>query len=168
MTHVIAAHKSDGATSGPVLLAIVAEGPCLFEDMVGGEDSTIRDGLANEYTLEFRLGGRDGLGSSRFLFNFLLYLRLGGLDGNLGWNRFSWLDINNSADRVDGVAGNRGFSLSRLGRALVVTHFRHILAVLVLASCCNTDMADRSLELNQGMSLVVSVNGTGLAVGTEV
>jgi hypothetical protein len=29
-------------------------------------------------------------------------------------------------------------------------------------------MADRSLELNQGMSLVVSVNGAGLAVGTKV
>jgi hypothetical protein len=43
-----------------------------------------------------------------------------------------------------------------------------LLTVLVLASSGNADVADRSLELNQGVSLVVSVHRASLAVGAEV
>jgi len=164
MSHVVATDKSDRAASRPVLLALVAEGPCLFENMVGGQNSAIRSGLTYKNTLQFSLRGW----GRRWNRGFLLDLGLGSLDGHLGGTRLRRMDINNRAHRVDGVAANSRHGLSSLGSCLAITHFWHALSIGSLTSASDTDGTDGSLELNQGMCLVVSVTRAGLAIGAEI
>lgn len=164
MTHVVATDKPDRAASRPVLLALVTEGPCLLENMVGGQDSTIRSGLTDENTLQFSLRGW----GRRWNRGFLLDLGLRSLDSHLGGSRLRRLNINNRAHRVDGIAANSRHGLSSLRNCLTVTHFWHALTIGGLTSASDTDGTDGSLELNQGMGLVVSVTRAGLAIGAEI
>ena len=80
-------------------------------------------------------------------------------------SRLNWLHINNSLHWVDRVLSRCGDGLSRLR---TITHSGHSLAVVMLTSGSNANMANRGLELDQRMGLVVGVQGASLAIGTEV
>lgn len=168
MAHVVTANKLDGAASRPSGGALVAKHPGLLKDVVGRHDGAIGHGIAKEDGTEVLLIDRCCNLGNLLLFDLLLDLRLG-LFLHLGFlslGRFR-LHVDNRLHGVDGVALAR--SLCRLGGVLgAVAHGRHALAILVLASSSNANMANRRLELDEGMGLVVLVGRVGLAVCAEV
>jgi hypothetical protein len=135
--------------------------------MVGGQDGTICNRITNEdgTVLLLLLGFRRPRCCDR-------RLRLG--DWLLGRARrrnicFNGFDIDNSLHGVDRVDSGLRDGLGSFGDgASAVSHGRHTLPVLVLATGSNTDMANWCLELDKWVSLVMLIGRTGFAVGAEI
>ena len=155
--HVVTASELHGAAGRPRLRAAVAEVPRLLEDGVGWDHRSIGDGITDEVCNQIFLAG-----SSRELL---------GLD-DLGSIRLGlgWLEVSDGLDLRGGVGGRGGGRLGRLGHgaALSVAHHRHGSAIIVVTHGGDRHVADRSLELDEGVGLVVRVGRVGLAAGTEV
>lgn len=168
MAHVVTANKLDGAASRPSSGALVAKHPGLLKDVVGRHDGAIGHAIAKEDGTEVLLIDRCCHLGDLLLLDFLLDLRFGLLLhlGFLSLGHFG-LHVHNGLHRVDGVALAR--SLCRLGGVLgAVAHRRHALAILVLAGSSDANVANRRLELDEGMGLVVLVGRGSFAVCAEV
>ena len=160
-THVVATNKLNSASSGPGGVATIAKIPGLLEHGAWWEDSAISNRITDEVSDQLLINH-----SSRKLLG--LFLNLRGLLLNL--DRLGWLEISDSLDLSGSVSRLCGSGLSSLGigSAAAVTHLWHWLAVLVVAQSGNGDVANRCLELDERVGLVVWVGWAGFAACTEI
>lgn len=155
--HVVAASKLDSAACRPRLGTTITEVPGLLKDSVGCEDRAIHDGITDE------VGNQAFLASSGW--------ELLGLHSH--WDLLlglGWLDLSHGPDLGSRVhrGSRRGLSGLGDGAVLTVTHHWQGPTIVMVAHSGDRHIADRSLELDKRVSLVVWVGRIGLAAGTEV
>lgn len=162
--HGVSADEADITASRPGKGAWVEESPGLAEDSVWRQLGTIGNSIANEVSLVaarvFLLDSLGCLNSGNWVVGSRpSWLGLGGLHlyGRLLDNdRLLLLDV--LMQRSWGVDGD-----TRL-----VTQRNLTIGIVILGDSANSDGANGSLELDQGVGAVVLVIGMGLAARTEV
>jgi hypothetical protein len=161
--HGVSADKANITAHGPRMRTGVVESPSLSEHSVGGKFGTIRNGIADKVGLEaltHALGG-EWLVGGRLKRNwcYFSHSRLG--LASLNFNRFLLEDGLLLRRLID----SRDFR-ARGGSGMITQGDSAVSTIITYGAYCHS--ANGSLELDQGVGLVVVMSGQCLAVGTEI